>query len=389
MPFARQPGFVPWGAVASPPVAPILEPPGRFHTPRRRSLLSIAGRPAPRLYVLGLAVGGPGLTALLVLWLSVRAGADLAGTPIQAGAILEALCAIATIGLLAACIAQARQRRADGWTDYAGPAPILAGATLVALVAGVYLPIEFGLSKAGIHLSAGVSTLLEVLVYLAAYAGVVHFVAVRTGAMTWRDIIRPQRLAPSQGEWTTAPEVTTGWDAWGRPNRSWGSRLAARAVGDVMWALALLLPLFFITAVLSLLLVVILGIRTEDISSPSTTTITNLDRWITILAVAVIVPIGEEIFYRGFTTNAWGRSLSRNSAILRGALFFAAVHIINTSSTDPLTSAKAAFFNMAVRVPVAFALTWLYMRRRSLISSVTLHGSYNGLIVMIGILASY
>jgi membrane protease YdiL (CAAX protease family) len=110
---------------------------------------------------------------------------------------------------------------------------------------------------------------------------------------------------------------------------------------------------------------------------------------IAILAVAILVPIGEEIFYRGFATNAWGRSLSRNSVMLRAAFFFAAVHIINVTSTDAGLSLKAALFNMTVRIPIAIALTWIYMRRRSLIASATLHGSYNGLIVALGILASY
>ena len=68
---------------------------------------------------------------------------------------------------------------------------------------------------------------------------------------------------------------------------------------------------------------------------------------------------------------------------------FAAIHIINVTTTEAGLSLRAAVFNMAVRIPVAIALTWIYMRRRSLIASATLHGSYNGLIVIIGILATY
>jgi len=107
-----------------------------------------------------------------------------------------------------------------------------------------------------------------------------------------------------------------------------------------------------------------------------------------ILAGAVIVPIGEEVFFRGFATNAWGRSLGRNSAILQAALFFAFVHILNVSNTEAGLSLRMAVFNFGARVPVAIALTWLYFRRRSILASGTLHASYNGLILLMSVLLS-
>jgi len=386
---AWPPGFVPWGYVSAPPVAPVLEPPGSFHPVWRRSFLSLKGRASSRLYLLGLILGVPGLAALLVLWIGARVGLSFRGTPIPALLLVEAVSIVAAVGLSGAALAQAHQRRTDGWKDYAGPAPLLAGGALLALIACLSLPLEYGLSAAGIRPGVAGSTLLQVLLYLVIYVGVVHVLVVKTGALTWRDIVRPQRLAPSQDEWTAAPKTLKSLDTWGRPVRRWQSRVAAGSVGDILWALALLLPLFFVSALLSALLSVALGLHGSDITSPVTMTVTELDRWITILAVAILVPIGEEIFYRGFATNAWGRSLSRSSVILRAAFFFAAVHLINVTSTDAGLSMRVAVFNMAVRVPIAIALTWIYMRRRSLIASATLHGSYNGLIVIVGILTSY
>ena len=388
-PAAWPPGFVPWGYVSAPPVAPVLEPPGNFHPVWRRSFLSLKGRASSRLYLLGLILGLPGLAALLVFWIGARVGLSFGGTPIPTLLLVEAVGIVAALGLSGASLAQARQRREDGWKDYAGPSPLLAGGALLALIACLSIPLEYGLAAAGIRAGAAVSTLLQVLLYLVIYVSVVHVLAVKTGALTWRDIVRPQRLAPSQDEWTAAPNTPDSADAWGRPVRRWRSRIAGGSVGDVLWALALLLPLFFVSALLSALLSVALGLHGDDITSPVTRTVTDMDRWIAILAVAILIPIGEEIFYRGFATNAWGRSLSRNSAILRAAFFFAAVHIINVTSTDAGLSLRAAVFNMAVRIPVAIALTWIYVRRRSLIASATLHGSYNGLIVVLGILASY
>jgi membrane protease YdiL (CAAX protease family) len=104
------------------------------------------------------------------------------------------------------------------------------------------------------------------------------------------------------------------------------------------------------------------------------------------VAIAALVPLGEETFFRGYATNAWGRSLGRNSTILRASLFFAFVHVINTASTDASISWRVAIFNFGARVPVAFALTWLYMRRRSILASGTLHAGYNGLITLISFL---
>jgi membrane protease YdiL (CAAX protease family) len=388
-PAAWPPGFVPWGYVSAHPVAPLLEPPGNFHPVRRRSFLALKGRASPRLYLLGLILGVPGLGALVVLWIGARVGLSFRGTPIPALLLVEIVSIVAAVGLSGAALAEARQRRTDGWKDYAGPAPLLAGGALLALMACLSLPLEWGLATAGLHPGAAGSTLLQILLYLVIYVGVVHVLAVKTGALTWRDILRPQRLAPSQDEWTSAPKTPESVDAWGRPVRRWRSRVVGGSVGDILWALALLLPLLFVSALLSALLSVALGLHGSDITSPVMTTVTDLDRWITILTVAILVPIGEEIFYRGFATNAWGRSLSHSSTILRAALFFAAVHIINVTSTDAGLSMRAAVFNMAVRVPVAIALTWIYMRRRSLVASATLHGSYNGLIVIVGILTSY
>ena len=124
----------------------------------------------------------------------------------------------------------------------------------------------------------------------------------------------------------------------------------------------------------------------KDISPDTSVPTDGLSMVLMFVAVAIVAPIGEEIFFRGFATNAWGRSLSHNSAILRASLFFAFIHIMNTATTDASLSWRVAIFNFGARVPVAFALTWLYMRRRSILASGTLHAGYNGLITIISFL---
>jgi membrane protease YdiL (CAAX protease family) len=43
--------------------------------------------------------------------------------------------------------------------------------------------------------------------------------------------------------------------------------------------------------------------------------------------VGIVVPIGEEIFFRGLTFGAFRRRLSRHAAVLASAVFFAAAHL--------------------------------------------------------------
>jgi membrane protease YdiL (CAAX protease family) len=381
-------GYVPWGFTNPPAVPPVLLAPGRFHPPTpRRPGLSTRGRAAPRLYAVGLALGLPGILAFLFLEVAPRAGWKL-GIGATAGWILvETICAIAAIGLIVAAVAQSRQRRADGWRDYAGPSPFLVMGALLAVVTGFGLPLQEALKGAGVDPNSAQGVLLLLLVYLAAYIGLVHFLAVRPGALTWRDIVRPGRLAPDPDDWNSStPPPNPGFGLAPGPNLR--TRVSSGRVGDILMPLAMLLPIVVASSIVNQTLLLVLGLHASDLSSPVSSSSSGADAWIAVFAVAVVVPIGEEVFFRGFAANAWGRSLGRSSAILRAALFFAFIHVINVSNTDPGLALRAAAFNFGARIPVAIALTWLYYRRRSLLASGTLHGAFNGLIQLVSMLAS-
>jgi membrane protease YdiL (CAAX protease family) len=381
-------GYVPWGLSNPPAVPPVLEPPGNFHTQTpRRTLFSIHDRVSPTLYSIGLALGLPGLLALLFLEVAPRTGWRLGLASAPAWILVETICAVAAIGLITSAIAQSRQRRADRWRDYSGPSPFLVIGALLAVVTGLGLPLARLLTAAGVDTDSAAGVLLQLLVYLGAYLGLVHCLAVRTGALTWRDIVRPRRLAPDPDDWASATPVTTFGGSVGPPAAGEQSRVRG-PIGDVLLGLAMLVPILFASGIVNQVLLAVLGLRTSDLSSPVPTSSTGLDPLIAILTVAVIVPIGEEVFFRGFATNAWGRSLGRNQAILRAALFFAFIHVLNVSSTEPGMALRMAAFNFGARVPVAIALTWLYFRRRSILASGTLHASYNGLIQLLSLLAS-
>ena len=377
-------GQVPWGYSNPPTLPPILEPPGSFHPPiSRRPTFSLKGRKSPRLYAVGLVVGLPGIAALLLYLVAVAAGFKLPSGPVPAWVWLEAVCVLATIGLVGWAVAQGRQRRADGWQDYSGPSPVVVMGAFLALTTAVELVVAVILKAAHVDVDSAPVTLLVLLIYLATYFGMVHFLAVRTGALTWHEIASPKRLAPSSDDWGS-PEPSTGWTrAWGATVDSFRSRLPrSRRFGDVLVAAAMVVPLMLVSNLLSAAMLLVLGLKADDISSGQTVPADGISILITFFAVAIVAPIGEEVFFRGFSTNAWGRSMSHNSAILRASLFFAFIHVMNTATTDASVSWRVAIFNFGARVPVAFALTWLYMRRRSILASGTLHAGYNGLITI-------
>jgi membrane protease YdiL (CAAX protease family) len=380
------PDDIPWGWSRPPALPPVLLAPGRFHPSRIRSLFSMTGRASPRLYLAGLVLGIPGL--IVIAWINLASwfGVDHLGVGgIPAWAVVEVGSWLAVAGFVTAAAAQGRQRRADGWHDYAGPSPVLAIVALFGLVTGLGIPLAAVLDSAGLHSDSASGTLFVVSLYLACYVGLVHFLVVRPGVMSWRDIVRPAHLAPDRDDWA----LSTPWSPLGDRAASLAGTLRARigrgVVGDLLLGAALMPLAVIASSVANIALLFILGLDASDVSQPGPASPTGIDMWITLLAVAVLVPIGEETFFRGFVTNAWGRSLGRNSTILRAGLFFAAVHILNVTATVPDVAIRAAVFNFGARIPVAIALGWVYMRRRSLFASGALHGAYNGMIVLLAL----
>jgi membrane protease YdiL (CAAX protease family) len=274
-------------------------------------------------------------------------------------------------------VAQARQRRADGWQDYAGPSPFLATAAMLSLGTALQLPLLKVLaSSSTLTIDGAAATLLGMLISLAAYVGLVHFLVVRGGTMTWRDVARPARLAPDPFDPPPQAQV-----------EYWGGAAAfpqpSRLPLDLVLGAALVIPAILATGLLVRALMLILGLSESDITSPLPTAYSIDDRWLIFLVVAILAPIGEEIFFRGFATNAWGRSLGRASAILRAGLFFAFIHVIDVGGGSADLILRASIVAFAARVPVSFGLTWLYVSRRSIYSSAALHACYNGAILLI------
>jgi membrane protease YdiL (CAAX protease family) len=104
---------------------------------------------------------------------------------------------------------------------------------------------------------------------------------------------------------------------------------------------------------------------------------------IQLIAGAIIAPLGEELLFRAFATTAWARALGPRRALIRGALFFAIVHVLTISGGTASQAAELAFVAFATRLPVAFALGWLFLRRGS-IWARGLHATFNAVLLILG-----
>lgn len=255
------------------------------------------------------------------------------------------------LGLTAAAGSQALQRRADGLA-YAGPSPVLVfvAAILLTLVAG------FLVGAAGVGPEGPLAVLASVLISATVSLGLVGLVVVSPGALSWREM--GVRL-PGQGE---------------------GS-----ALGDVAWGVTLAIPTLFGAGLLAAILVAILGVAPESPIPPARD---PAGVAVNLLAAVLIAPLWEETFFRGFATTAWARTAGHRAAIVRGALFFAFIHVVTLVGSDFGTALRTALIAFAVRLPVGLVLGWVFLRRRSLVAPVALHATYNAIPVILVALGS-
>ena len=102
------------------------------------------------------------------------------------------------------------------------------------------------------------------------------------------------------------------------------------------------------------------------------------------MAGAIVAPLGEELLFRAFATTAWARAVGPRRALVRGALFFAIVHVLTISGGSASQAAELALVAFATRLPVALALGWLFMRRGSIWAPIGLHATFNAILLILG-----
>jgi membrane protease YdiL (CAAX protease family) len=320
---------------------------GDLRGPPGGRIFSLEGRRAPSLYLIAwvLSVGG-----LALLFVGIGAAPGLGRTVlILSGAIALGL------GLLFGAGYQLVERRDRHPERYRGPAPLL---TFGIVLAGTTLLSSVLVSTGLLDPDAPFDFLVVLVASALAYAVIVWLLVVHTGALSWREM---------------------GWPTG-------GPGAARRILRDAGPAIAVMLP----TTVGILLLGGLLG-RLLDVTAPEVlpTPNTSFEALAVALAAAVVAPVGEELFFRGFALTAWLRDLGWRAALGRSALFFAIVHIGNLPPTPQPWQMQAAqaFLQFAVILPVGLVLGWLFVRH-GMVGAIAGHVTYNTFLLLLILVAS-
>jgi membrane protease YdiL (CAAX protease family) len=306
-------------------------------------LFTIEGRAAPGLFVVGWLA-----TILGIAIVVVGAIAPSAVFVYFVGPVLL------SIGLIAGCGNQAIERRARG-EAYAGPSPYLVFAAMVAAVYAVGYPVGLGLSflLGPAHVPGFVVRFIGVALQALVFVGVIRLTVVGTGALSWTEM---------------------GW-----------LRFDRQRAADLGAGLALALPIVGLTSVLAVVLVAIFHSVPE---APLPPTGVPSGIVVQLIAGALIAPLAEETVFRGFALTAWHRTFGDRGALIRASLLFALAHVINVGGDSLPQVAALIVVGFLTRLPVAFALGWLFLRRGSIWAPLGLHIGFNAVILLIGELAT-
>jgi membrane protease YdiL (CAAX protease family) len=179
--------------------------------------------------------------------------------------------------------------------------------------------------------------------------------------------------------------VGAGALSWGdmglrRPATDRGSAVLA-----VAWAAVLAVPTLFLAGLIAIILVGLLGVVPEPVVPLGPDPQVLL---VSLVVAGVVAPIWEELFFRGFATTAWARAAGPRAAIVRGAVFFALIHVLTTWAGDLWTGAGIAVIAFSVRLPVGLVLGWVFLRRGTLLAPIALHATYNALPILLYVATS-
>jgi membrane protease YdiL (CAAX protease family) len=100
-----------------------------------------------------------------------------------------------------------------------------------------------------------------------------------------------------------------------------------------------------------------------------------VDPAVVAIALVVVAPVAEEIFFRGIVYNAWLREFGVWRAVVGSAALFALIH--------------GSIFVIPAFFALGIALALLYRRTGSLPASMALHGTFNGITLAIGLLVRF
>jgi membrane protease YdiL (CAAX protease family) len=93
------------------------------------------------------------------------------------------------------------------------------------------------------------------------------------------------------------------------------------------------------------------------------------------VALVLVAPVAEEIFFRGVVYNAWLREHGPRAALFGSAVLFSLIH--------------GSLFLFLPILALGIALVLLYRATGSLPAAIAMHAGFNGITVLLGLLARY
>ena len=301
---------------------------------------SLEHRAAPGLYLVGWLACLIGLGLFIV---SILSGASVGRTVLLIGAL-----ALLSLGLVAGAGQQALERRARGWIGFSGPSPFLVFTAVVPISLLLAVGAAFVLAVLGVSIDSAAGIVVGSLATAVPFIVLVRLLVVGTGALAWAEMGFVRR----------------------------GRELAVDIASGVVWGFILIVGTALLAYALSSVL--------PSPPSPLPVATTFAERVAVLLVGAVIAPVSEEIFFRGFATTAWARTMSRTATIVRSGLFFAFIHVLTVSGALTFEQGLGfATFAFIGRVPISIGLAAIFLRRRSIYASLAMHATFNGLPILL------
>ncbi len=250
---------------------------------------------------------------------------------------------IFALGLVYAAVRQMRVRAYLPPERYRGPSVLILLALVFIGVAVLSAP--FGADSIALLEGSAELTLVGSVVVLTATQVSLLFVS-------WFFVFRPRAL--------TGTPAWVGADPWG----------AVRS--GLVWGLAA----WFGATLLSGLIATLLEAMGMDVTPEvADQAIAVVEPWVVVLALVILAPIAEEVFFRGIAFNAWLRERGRRWAFIGSSALFALIHV-------SLVSLIPIFL-------LGLVLAWVYQRRQSLLAPIVLHATINGISVAIALLERF
>jgi len=291
-----------------------------------------------------LAIGGAILAVLSLAAGSLALDGQLGDTDPVALAWLTVVGALAfTAGLLYSAVRQLRVRRYLAPERYRGPSVLILLA--LALLVASAITVPFGADAAALLLGNGELTLVGSIVLLVSTQAALLLVS-------WLLVFRPNALAalprfpgPDPGR---ALRLGLGW-------------------GVLAWIGASLVSAAVVLALESL------GLEVEPQAAEQALGL--VEPWVAVLAIVILAPIAEELFFRGIVFNAFLREGGTRMAYIGSAAMFAVIHL-----------------SLVALLPIfllGLALAWVYHRSGSMLAPIAMHAVVNGISVAIALLVRF